>query len=329
MPLYIEKHFRRILTRIRSSKNYAIFIDQSVLKTLFKKEGGLEPFLLDNYWLKKTDKIDYICTPFLLIEYIGINPIPQPAPFIFSKKITDKNINEVMLEVFKYAKDFFSEEPKFRIKSLKEIANNKKNHLPPSALPLFYRTILRFITPTAEDEIHTLLAWDFVSKTHFPHHHKRKFQMSIIAHSYLATDKGIDLPVFRTACDMLTTVVRSNKSISKENKNESDAYFGLKRNGDYIDSELIQIAILGRLIDKNLRVPAHCFTNDKPEVIFNRIKGAKTAMRAFKEIYLDERKKNKKLPALNFESLPGVIHCVDERTLKVVNSFDVARLPDK
>lgn len=327
--LSAERRTRRLRVRLRKPTYYAALVDTNVYGTLMRSgnevvSSFLRPFLMGNYWASSKDKFDFVSTPFLLLEYLGVN-IPQPPPFDFKgTNLENGPAHDSVQAVYEYAKDFYWREPSVGLAALFTLAIEKEPFIKPAVKPFFETLVKSRLHGSADSHIHSMLAWDVTVKANYPRKLRPDCYAAFIAAMMHGVERGLNTSVFRAVSQMGIEAARQDDwYLSNSEKEEIRKFLPVGHGGDYVDTELAQYAVLGWHSPDGKYLPVHCFTCDAPNVVEARLKMSKAALQMLREVAEDAVRDGKTLKFKLVDVKPGFVHCLEERTLKPIKSFNI------
>ncbi len=310
-----------------------VLIDNGLLGHLCRKsnEHAVDRFFNSLHRLAVLGKCrtDYITTPFILLEAIGVKGPSIPTISIAKDILESKSVEDVKEDVFNHALSHFSNHPNLSPITLRKRAQEQLNHSSDMGKQLFHRSIGHKVQNQGfEDLIYKNLAFDYMYKFEYPLEAQRLIHASFAIDVHRALTNGWEISQFRAARNSwkhLHSRVVKEKIFSDENLVQIQDSIRLENRADLLDTELIHYAVIGKLVGDALR-PVDCFTCDKEEQIKHRIGLYKSFLKPVWDVF-DKFSEEEiaRLPFKRFDPANGRVFVCDSEG-NVISTIDVASI---
>lgn len=262
----------------QSKPNALFYFDTNIIGLLSKTGGDKVLNKLNDEFARKEiarsgQVIQFIPSPALMLEVIGIESIPHPEPPI---KIPPKLLKSQDIEtIFGYLsteyRKFLEGKQGLSEQQILTRAEDQKKLLTPIGIELFGEFAGKHFKPGFINGVHDALVWDYVFKFDYPKAVKLALHVSLSATIMDAIDQKINRSSVRVVKKMWDEMHGKNLgNMSPDVRSRINASMKIKSHKDYVDVEMIHYAVVGRHTEHGHR-PVHCFTTDNAGKVRDRI----------------------------------------------------------
>lgn len=312
-----------------------VYLDVNVAGPIGNVARGNEFFQKWNNSLKKwkvfpegISMYELVHTEGLLIELLGMR-MPS-IPDVAWKKLKPRSAEDYLSECLTFANQFFASHPELTKESFLKRRNEQIEYLNEEGLKLLDQLVDQPLKiPNTIKEIHNFLALEAICGRPHPKKFRKQIQLQFAFAVLGFIQQGKNTSLFRVFTQIWQEI-RMTESIAlimdRDNVARMDNSLKFKTRGDFVDGELIHLAVVG-YHESGITKPVSCFTCDDQVKIKDRIFQFKSVlMYVVNVIESQEKETGVKSKLSSVKLCPGTVYIVNKRSGEIIESIDVASL---